>query len=77
MDKVKNVTWQQWNLLDAARAHLSEVCAAKAALEAEREEVPVPWNPDLLILYGAARDLLPLPRDTYSHTHTCAAKGQG
>ena len=34
LENANNVTWQQWNLLDAARAHLSEVSAAKAALEA-------------------------------------------
>jgi len=34
LENANNVTWQQWNLLDAARAHLSEVSAAKDALEA-------------------------------------------
>ncbi len=35
------MTNHQWNLLDAARAHLSEVCAAKdaLALEAEQEQL--------------------------------------
>ena len=34
MEHANNVTQQQWNLLDAARVHLSEVMAAKEALEA-------------------------------------------